>query len=71
MGHNSLWQVGLSYLDHCPAAGNETIEFLLLRLPLRTEAKSLKIIREAQKRQMHHVGVFRKVKNNCEFVAFF
>lgn len=57
MGHNSLWQVGLSYLDHCPTDGNNSIELLLLRLPLGTEAKTLKIIREAQKRQLHHVGM--------------
>lgn len=56
MGHNSLWQVGLSYLDHCPTNGKNAIELLLSRLPLGSEARTHKIIREARKRDLHHVG---------------
>ncbi|KAL3272361.1 hypothetical protein HHI36_013840 [Cryptolaemus montrouzieri] len=56
MGHKSLWQVGLSYLDHCSQDGLHAIEFLLPRIPLETEYKAQKIIREAQARDLTHVG---------------
>lgn len=57
MGHMSLWQVGLSYLDHCPTDGLNTIELLLCRIPQGSEARTQKIIREAQKRDLVHVGM--------------
>lgn len=59
MGHNSLWQVGLSYLDHCPTDGINTIELLITRLPLGSEARAQKIIREAQKRDLPHIGEYQ------------
>lgn len=55
MGHNSLWQVGLNYLDHCPTEGLSTIKLLLARLPLKSEARTHKIIREAHKRDMPQI----------------
>ncbi|KAF5288343.1 hypothetical protein FQR65_LT12078 [Abscondita terminalis] len=55
MGHTSLWQVGLSYLDQCPTEGLKTIELLLARLPLKSEARTQKIIREAHKRGLSHI----------------
>lgn len=58
--HTSLWQVGLSYLDHCPTEGIYRIEILLSHLPLETEARSFKIIREAESRNLTSVG-----KNYC------
>lgn len=56
-GHNSLWQVGLSYLDHCPTYGKSATELLLERLPLGSEARTHKIIREAKKRNLPGVGM--------------
>lgn len=58
MGHKSLWQVGLSYLDHCSKDGLNAIELLLPRLPLENELKCQKIIREAQKRGLTHTVQF-------------
>lgn len=57
MGHMSLWQVGLSYLDHCPTDGLNAIELLLCRIPQGSETRTQKIIREAQKRDLIHVGM--------------
>ena len=34
MTHNSLWQVGALYLDHCPVQGKQRLELLLERVPL-------------------------------------
>lgn len=56
MSHKSLWQVGLSYLDHCPNDGLGVIELLLSRIPLDSEAKTHKIIREAKIRDLDNVG---------------
>lgn len=56
MGDKSLWQVGLSYLDHCPMDGLRTIELLLSRLTLDNEFRAMKIIREAKLRDLNHVG---------------
>ncbi|KRT81355.1 hypothetical protein AMK59_5935, partial [Oryctes borbonicus] len=55
MGHNSLWQVGLTYLDNCPTDGLNTIELLLPRIPLISEARIHKIVREAAKRDLLQV----------------
>ncbi|KAI4457128.1 frount protein-related [Holotrichia oblita] len=55
MGHNSLWQVGLTYLDNCPTDGLNTIELLLPRIELKSEARIQKIIREAGKRDLLQV----------------
>ncbi|XP_044253576.1 nuclear pore complex protein Nup85 [Tribolium madens] len=52
MGHKSLWQVGLSYLDHCPSDGVEVIKLLLPRLSLDSEMRAQKIVREALNRNL-------------------
>lgn len=56
MEHKSLWQVGLSYLDHCQTEGIYRIEILLSHLPLESEARTFKIIREAETRNLTNVG---------------
>lgn len=55
MGHKSLWQVGISYLDHCPNDGLQVIELLLPRIYPENEAKTLKIVREAKARDLTSV----------------
>nr|CAH7742098.1 unnamed protein product [Callosobruchus chinensis] len=55
MGHKSLWQVGLSYLDHCTHDGTQVIALLLPRIQSDNESKTLKIIREAKKRDLNDV----------------
>ncbi|CAG9820063.1 unnamed protein product [Phaedon cochleariae] len=55
MGHKSLWQVGLTYLDNCPNDGLQVIELLLPRIHIDTESKALKIIREAKNRGLNSV----------------
>ncbi|XP_018578026.1 nuclear pore complex protein Nup85 [Anoplophora glabripennis] len=55
MGHKSLWQVGLSYLDYCPNDGNVAIELLLPRIYIDNEAKAQKIVYEAKNRELHHI----------------
>lgn len=56
MGHKSLWQVGLSYLDNCPNDGLQVIEVLLPRIYPENEAKAQKIIREAKSRGLLNIG---------------
>ena len=34
MTHNSLWQVGALYFDHCQVQGKQRLELLLERVPL-------------------------------------
>lgn len=55
MGHESLWTVGLSYLDNCPKVGLHTINLLLPRVHLRSEMQINRILREAQKRKLLHI----------------
>ncbi|XP_056643715.1 nuclear pore complex protein Nup85 [Diorhabda sublineata] len=55
MGHQSLWQVGLTYLDNCPSNGLQVIELLLPRIFINSEAKAQKIIREAKNRDLNNV----------------
>nr|CAD7194090.1 unnamed protein product [Timema douglasi]CAD7405809.1 unnamed protein product [Timema poppensis] len=56
MGHRSLWQVGASYLDHCPTKGRACLERILPCLTLDTEARALKIVQVARDRNMNDVG---------------
>nr|AEE63636.1 unknown [Dendroctonus ponderosae] len=56
VGHKSLWQVGLSYLDHCPKDGLPTIQLLLPRISFDSEAKVHKLIREAISRGLKNVA---------------
>ena len=52
MTHNSLWQVGAIYFDHCPVQGKQRMELLLERLPLTSEKKAEKILALANQRGM-------------------
>lgn len=73
MGHHSLWQVGISYLDYCPMYGIATMELLLMRLPLHNESRTMKIIKEAQKRQLAEIGACLNkciVIFKCNFAVF-
>lgn len=54
--HRSLWQLGLSYLDHCPRLGRAKVELILPSIPQCSEIKTLRIIREAEKRNMKNIG---------------
>lgn len=56
MGHHSLWQCGVSYLEHCPLQGLSRLEILLQSIPLGNEAKINKIIELARDHKMHSVG---------------
>ena len=40
LSHNSLWQLGLVYLDHCPLQGRQRAEVLLERVALTSEYKA-------------------------------
>ena len=42
MTHNSLWQVGALYLDHCPVQGKQRLELLLERVPLTSGTSYLR-----------------------------
>ncbi|RZF47952.1 hypothetical protein LSTR_LSTR008756 [Laodelphax striatellus] len=52
MSHNSLWQVGVTYLDHCGPQGRACLELLLPRLKPGSESRTLKIIQIAAERDM-------------------
>lgn len=56
MGHSSLWEVGLNYLDYCQNIGLQAVELLLPRIPFSTETKAHKLIREARNRELHSVA---------------
>lgn len=58
MSHKSLWQTGVSYLDHCPTLGQSRLRLLLPRIPLTSEARAKKIIHMARERNMPEVGEF-------------
>ncbi|XP_066153103.1 nuclear pore complex protein Nup85 [Euwallacea fornicatus] len=71
-GHKSLWQVGLSYLDHCPKDGLATLELLLSRIPFDSELKAQKLVREATNRGLKNIAKYickvqgmRALKRGC------
>ncbi|KAJ1526851.1 hypothetical protein ONE63_008410 [Megalurothrips usitatus] len=65
MAHHSLWQVGVSYLDHCPPQGLERMEVLLSATPLISETRALKIMQIAHERRLGSV-----VTTVCKVMAF-
>ena len=54
--HQSLWTIGVLYLDHCPATGLATLETLLTRLPCQSEYKVAKILAIAERRKLTSVS---------------
>ncbi|XP_006812065.1 nuclear pore complex protein Nup85-like [Saccoglossus kowalevskii] len=52
MSHESLWQIGMDYLDHCPEVGRHYLELYIERIPIQTERKALKVLRACEKRGM-------------------
>lgn len=53
--HQSMWAVGVLYLDHCPTVGSATLEHLLTRLPCQSEYKATKLIALAERRKLTSV----------------
>jgi len=53
--HNSLWQVGLLYLDQCPVQGRQRAELLLERVALTSENKANKVVMMAADRGLNSV----------------
>lgn len=57
VGHNSLWQVGLLYLDHCGSAGVAMAQAVLQRIPLTDDSRAMKVIQMASDRDFDNVVV--------------
>jgi len=55
MSHNSLWQLGVVYFDHCPVQGKQRLEALLERVHLANDYKANKVLEIAQSRGLHSV----------------
>lgn len=53
MSHESLWQVGVDYLDHCPVFGKPYLAEYIEHIPLDTEKKALKVLHLCQERDMN------------------
>ncbi|XP_076338478.1 nuclear pore complex protein Nup75 isoform X2 [Tachypleus tridentatus] len=56
MSHQSLWQIGVDYFDHCPVLGRQYLELFLERIPLTSEIKTRKVLALAEKREMFHLA---------------
>lgn len=56
MSHRSLWQVGITYLDHCPTQGQARLELLLPKIQLTSLARTQKVIQIAVERDMPQIG---------------
>ncbi len=64
MSHNSLWQLGVLYLDHCSVQGLYRLELLLERVPLESERKANKVIGLAADR-----GLTSVVTQTCKVMG--
>jgi len=62
--HNSLWQVGILYLDHCPVQGRQRAELLLERVAIHSENKANKVVQMAAERGLHSV-----VSSTCKVMG--
>lgn len=61
MAHNSLWQVGISYFDHCPEFGRSHIEHYIEKMPIDSERKAEKVIHICEKR-----GLVDQARSICQ-----
>jgi len=52
MSHDSLWQIGANYLDHCPMYGKQHLELYLERVPLKNQSTALKILHIAGQKEL-------------------
>ncbi|XP_071540417.1 nuclear pore complex protein Nup85 isoform X2 [Panulirus ornatus] len=57
VGHSSLWQIGIMYLDHCGPPGIAMSQVVLQRLPLTDDSYAHKIIQLASDRNFDIVVV--------------
>uniref|UniRef100_T1HCQ5 Nuclear pore complex protein Nup85 n=1 Tax=Rhodnius prolixus TaxID=13249 RepID=T1HCQ5_RHOPR len=64
MSHQSYWQVGLTYLEQCKVHGWDAMKVLMLKLPLTSEEKALKIIAKAKEYNVTDV-----VNDICKVMA--
>jgi len=64
LSHNSLWQLGLVYLDHCPLQGRQRAEVLLERVALTSEYKAGKVVQLAAER-----GLTTTVTSTCKVMG--
>jgi len=64
MSHNSLWQLGVLYFDHCPVQGRQRLEALLEHVPLTSDYKASKVISIASARGLHSV-----VSSTCKVMG--
>ncbi len=58
MGHESLWQLALGYLAHCPEQGQHYMQLLIRRIPMDTEKKAKKVLQLCKKYQLKESSVF-------------
>eukprot|EP00117_Sycon_ciliatum_P044290 scpid43655/ scgid31977/ Nuclear pore complex protein Nup85; 85 kDa nucleoporin; FROUNT; Nucleoporin Nup75; Nucleoporin Nup85; Pericentrin-1 len=56
MSHDSFWQTGISYLDHCGSMGGPYLDLLVPRVPLTSERKALKVLSICQQRDLTDAG---------------
>jgi nuclear pore complex protein Nup85 len=54
--HESLWSVGVLYLDNCPTLGLPTLEVVLPRIPCQSEYKFARILAIAERRKLTTVA---------------
>ncbi|XP_062589602.1 nuclear pore complex protein Nup85-like, partial [Saccostrea cucullata] len=52
MSHESLWIVGVSYLDHCAEFGRKYLELYMDHIPVDSERKANKILKICEDRNM-------------------
>lgn len=55
MSHNSLWQLGVLYFDHCPVQGKQRLEALLERVSVSSDYKARKVLHIAADRGLNSV----------------
>lgn len=56
MSRNSLWLIGIDYLDNSSTEGIGAIEILLSRIPINNEKQALKILNVAKQKGFQDIG---------------
>lgn len=55
MSHDSMWIIGMDYLEHSSSDGLRAVEYLLSHVPIRNEKQAMRIISAARNKKLTKV----------------
>lgn len=71
LSHQSLWQVAMDYLGHCPSKGRHCMSLLVQSIPLTTDKKAKKVLSLCKRYQLNDQGEIDAIIYSSLFLYLF